>query len=30
MKWYNTNCDYCGGTGYLFGDVKCPMCGKKL
>lgn len=30
MKWYKNDCGYCGGTGYLFGGMRCPMCGGKL
>ena len=28
MKWYKNDCGYYGGTGYLFGGMRCPMCGK--
>lgn len=30
MKWYANSCSYCSGTGYLFGGMKCPMCGIRL
>ena len=26
MFWSKNPCGYCGGTGYLYGGISCPMC----